>query len=161
MYTRVHFSVRKACHFLQPATHILACGRRVSLRAHSDSLTIQCVVGLCQFLHLVARLHFRVRQARVTSSTQWLCCRLRIGCHIDSASIWWEMAVLSQIVFVRSTNELHSRKCYRSFSLPPYVKQIRCNNLWETFVDFDICHRMVKWRKLHTMTMTYFLEIQI
>ena len=32
--------------------------------------------------------------------------------------------------------------------------------MWETFVDFDICHQMVSMRKLYYVTLTYFFEGQ-
>ena len=33
-------------------------------------------------------------------------------------------------------------------------------NLWESFVDFDICHRMASLRKLYFVTLTYFLKVK-
>ena len=34
-------------------------------------------------------------------------------------------------------------------------------NVWETFVDFGICHRMMKLTKLHFETLTYFSTVTI
>ena len=36
----------------------------------------------------------------------------------------------------------------------------KCQNLqMSTFVDFDICHRIMLLRKLHSVTVTYFLKV--
>ena len=32
--------------------------------------------------------------------------------------------------------------------------------MWESFVDFDICHRAVLLRKLYSVTLTYFLKVK-
>ena len=33
-------------------------------------------------------------------------------------------------------------------------------NLWEWFIDFDICHRMVSLWKLYSVTLTYFVNVK-
>ena len=91
MYACLPFSLRQvnvtSC--TQWLAYISACGRCVSLLAPGDSLTFQRAAGAsiltpsdsftfkratgaCHFLHPVARLHFSVRQTRVTSCTRWL-----------------------------------------------------------------------------------------
>ena len=34
-----------------------------------------------------------------------------------------------------------------------------CKNVWESFVDFDICHRMVSLQKLYYVILPYFLNL--
>ena len=44
-----------------------------------------------------------------------------------------------------------------------YIWNFKLNrkNVWETFVDFDICHRMVSLGKMQSVTLTYFMKVHI
>ena len=35
---------------------------------------------------------------------------------------------------------------------------VKINNVKKLLIDFNICHRMASFRKLHTLTVTYFFE---